>query len=507
EGIFDLPTATGSVQASGETSTGIQPAASVPADTAPATDDQPTASVLAHTDISIGTDGAGLQAVVPAANTPSSSQSVRAIVRQHMPEGSLRAIAEKVLHTTRRYGIHKPVTSLLAVLEELAARLGRLTVRIVTSPGLVLSFAVFGLGLVVWRYKSGIALSLFRTGFGFVDRSILVPVCEYTQNSAVDVCYPMCKVAGSLEFPVLACGNQPSWAIASETLPALMSEQVMFSKLAASDIVTRFQGLGIRLDNSTNEVLDYSGKIYEELGSDIAQYSREAESLFQLFTISEDRVNRTFQMGEFEEAKRWYDNILALLPTLAKGKAEESALNAHTNIVLPRLGELLATGERIDEKISLLQSQEAQSVSQLRSVGQTIQLLHPRASRIRSFLDYLQGVAAGRGQTTGQYVKALIAGYQKVIDASENTARSFKESFSQLQALDSALKYHNTWQGTPQDKPRKVYLAQMRSAFQQAKNALQSWAYEDKRHGDFLFDSLEDRLASLFQVYAWEEMH
>lgn len=417
-------------------------------------------------------------------------------------------MAEKVLHSTGRYGIQQPVTTLLSVLEELAARVGRLAVRIVTSPGLVLAFAVVGLGLVVWTYKTDIALSLFRTGFGFVDRSILVPICEHTQNSAVDICYPMCTVAGSLEFPVLACGNQPSWAvITSEAFPALVSEQVMFSKLAASDLVTRFQNLDIRFDNSTNEVLNHSGEIYEKLGSDIAQYSREAESLFQLFTISEDRVNRTFQMGEFEEAKRWYDNILALLPTLAKGKAEESAFNAHTNTVLPRLRQVLATGERIDEKISFLQSQEAQSVSQLRGVEQTLQLLHPQASRIRSILDYLLGVAAGPTQTTGQYVKALTVGYQKVIDASENTARSFKESFSQLQALDSALRHHNTWQGTPQDKPRKVYLTLMRSAFQQAKNALQSWAYEDKRHGDFLFDSLEDRLASLFQVYAWEEMH
>ncbi|KAI4090522.1 MAG: hypothetical protein LQ344_004663 [Seirophora lacunosa] len=353
EGIFNLPPATASVQASGETSTGIRPAASVPANTAPATDNQPIASVLAHTDMSIGTDSAGSQAV-------------------YIPERSLRAIAEKVLHSTGRYGIQKPVTILLSALEELAARVGRLAVRIVTSPGLVLAFAVVGLGLV---------------------------------------------------------------------------------------------NLDIRFDNSTNEVLNHSGKIYEKLGSDIAQYSREAESLFQLFTISKDRVNRTFQMGEFEEAKRWYDNILALLPTLAKGKAEESAFNAHTNTVLPRLRQVLATGERIDEKISFLQSQEAQSVSQLRGVEQTLQLLHPQASRIRSILDYLLGVAAGPTQTTGQYVKALT------------------------------------------DKPRKVYLTLMRSAFQQAKNALQSWAYEDKRHGDFLFDSLEDRLASLFQVYAWEEMH
>ncbi|KAL8653834.1 MAG: hypothetical protein Q9210_001863 [Variospora velana] len=284
----------------------------------------------------------------------------------------------------------------------------------------------------------------------------------------------------------------------------------MFSKLAVSDIVTRFQGLDIQFDNSTYETLDHSGGIYEELGSDITQYSREAESLFHLFTISEGQVNRTFQLGASQEAKPWYDNILALLPTRAKGEAEESAFNAHSNIVLPRLGQVLATGERIDQKISFLQSQEAQSVSQLRSLEHTIQLLYTQASRKRSILDYLHGVLASRTnltQNTGQCVKALTAGYKKVIDASESTARSFKESFAQFQTLDSTLGYHNTWQGTPQDKPRKVYLAQIRSAVQQAKKALQTWAHEDGRHENFLFDSPEDRISSLFQVYAWEEMH
>ncbi|KAL8653833.1 MAG: hypothetical protein Q9210_001862 [Variospora velana] len=222
EDIFsNLPTTTASVQAYGGTSTASQPAASVPAhtdpsmesqptvsvpaDTAPPNDNQPTASVLAHTDKSIGTDGEGSQTVLPVVTIPSSPQSVLAVGRQHMPEPRLRAIARKFLRTTVRYGIQKPVTYLSPVLVELAVQVGRLTGRIVTSPAQALACAVFGLGLIVWKYKAAIALSLFQTGFDFVDRSILVPICEHAQNGAVDICYPMCMVAASLEHPVLAC--------------------------------------------------------------------------------------------------------------------------------------------------------------------------------------------------------------------------------------------------------------------------------------------------------------
>ncbi|KAL8840114.1 MAG: hypothetical protein Q9170_001462 [Blastenia crenularia] len=499
-----------SVPADRDSSLESQPTDSVPAHTAPPTDNQPTAGMLANMDMTIGTNGEGSQAVRPAVNIPSSPGSTRATVRQHMPGPSPQSMVRKILRIIVRCGIQNPVRYLSPVLVELAVQVGKVTVRIVTSPAEILAFSVFGLGLFVWRYRAVLApLSLFRTGVDVVDRSILVPVCELTQSSAVDICSPMCMAAAGLGYPLLACVNQPSWAAAGETSSPLISQQVIFSKLAVGDIVSRVQDLDIQFDKSTCETLDQSGEIYEELGSDITQYSREAESLFQLFAFSEGQVNRTLQIGTLEEAKPWYDNILAFLPTRAKGKAEESAFKAHTNALLPRLAQVLATGERIDGIISFLQAQEAKGVGQLRSLEQTIEVLHTEASRKTSITDYLFGVPASRTdltQTTGQSVKGLTVGYKKVSDASESTARSFKESFAQLQTLDSALAYHSTWEGPRQDKPRKVYLAQIRSAVQQAKKALRSWAHEDGRHGG-LFDSAEDRISNLFRPYAWEEMH
>lgn len=85
-----------------------------------------------------------------------------------------------------------------------------------------------------------IALTLSRATFEIVNELLLIPICQYTQGSTLDICVPICSLTTGLGYPMRACTNEYLWDIASIDLPILFSKQLGFSSLALGDITARF---------------------------------------------------------------------------------------------------------------------------------------------------------------------------------------------------------------------------------------------------------------------------
>lgn len=179
----------------------------------------------------------------------------------------------------------------------------------------------------------------------------------------------------------------------------------------------------------------------------ITQYSRETGLLFHLFTISEDYANRTMREGASRTTIPLLGQLFAFLELSSPGDAEESALNAHINTIRPKLSQILALGLSINQDLTALRDQEARATRQLQSAEKSSQVLYSQAGHERSFLDLFRGVQTSRvnlTQNTMQSIQKLGTGYEKVLDASKSTARSFEGSLSSFQSLESVLQYHRT---------------------------------------------------------------
>ncbi|KAL8835987.1 MAG: hypothetical protein Q9176_006556 [Flavoplaca citrina] len=355
--------------------------------------------------------------------------------------------------------------------------------RVLLSPLSFVSWLILCFGMLAWRYKAAFALGLVQIGFYLFDRSILAPICQQTQDRMLDICLPMCTVAAYLQYPMVACISERSRQTTNARSPVLSSKQLRFSSLATKDIATQFQRLEIKFDDSTYEALQHRAETYDDLGSDVEQLSRAARRFFDIFTTSEVQMNETL--------------------------IEDTAFNAHVNILLPPLKDVLAIASRTERRFINVQAQEVKDANQLQNAQETTKVLYSQAYRDRSFPKYLRGIQTSRinsTQTTVRSIHKLAIGHTKATDASGSSARSFKNSHAKFKNLFSAVNQHETWQGSRQKKPRKVFLSLMHSSMQEAKGSLLEWEQEDRRHEEFLFKSPKDRLSQLYRPYGGEQI-
>ncbi|KAL8890478.1 MAG: hypothetical protein Q9215_002390 [Flavoplaca cf. flavocitrina] len=144
-------------------------------------------------------------------------------------------------------------------------------------------------------------------------------------------------------------------------------------------------------------------------------------------------------------------HILQFLPIGGGNRIEDTAFNAHINILLPPLKDILAIASRIERRFINVQAQEVKDANQLQNAQETTKVLYSQAYRNRSFPKYLRGIQTSRinsTQTTVRSIHKLAIGHTKATDASGSSARSFKNSHAKFKNLFSAVNQHETWQGS-----------------------------------------------------------
>ncbi|KAL8927763.1 MAG: hypothetical protein Q9208_002179 [Pyrenodesmia sp. 3 TL-2023] len=438
----------------------------------------------------------------PAANGSMLSAGIRSAV-------SYQPIASDVF----TYLLWEPCKYVFSGISTIPSRMAATLLKVMITSSIIIPAICFSIALAAWRYKGTVAVVLLQIAMGIFNNVILDPLCQSTSNFQSTVCESICTVAHTRGIQPRACLEHHNWKAAGQSQPPTLTRQLRFAELGVEDLRDRFQGLDVPFDKVTGSLTQAHGH-FAGLGTSVARYSREATLLFEWFSISGAQLELDILESASPSAASWSSentllNLLSMLWRIgAIGSPAESPLDTYVNTIRPKLHALLILGYYLREDFTTLGVQETELTGQFASTQRTLWGMYVEGTKQCSG----RGTATGRCQSshldainhTRASIEALAIGYTKVTDASTSTFRSFRESLMQLESLNTTLGYHATWVGPLAQKPLKVYHAQIEASVQQARQGLETWEQEDRRHEQYLFKSPAERVHSMYQPYADE---